>query len=121
MLATSRLTSFGLMSSDFAVHKATAMRQRAARWAEVDAASIERRIGSSRPEAMRLRMISSEPMMPVKRLLKSWAMPPVNWPITSIFWVRRRASGPPVRLPPTLGRHVPAGTIDVALFGNADP
>ena len=26
-------------------------------------------------------------MMTVSRLLKSWAMPPVSWPIASIFWI----------------------------------
>src|SRR5512144_1920093 len=31
-------------------------------------------------------------MMPVKRLLKSWAMPPVSWPTASIFCDWRRAS-----------------------------
>ena len=29
------------------------------------------------------------PMMTVRMLLKSWAMPPVNWPIASIFWAWR--------------------------------
>jgi hypothetical protein len=33
-----------------------------------------------------LRTISSDPMIPVRRLLKSWAMPLVSWPIVSIFW-----------------------------------
>ena len=26
------------------------------------------------------------PMTTMRRLLKSWAMPPVNWPTASIFW-----------------------------------
>ena len=29
------------------------------------------------------------PMMTVRMLLKSWAMPPVSWPIASIFWAWR--------------------------------
>ena len=30
--------------------------------------------------------ISRLPMTTIRRLLKSWAMPPVNWPTASIFW-----------------------------------
>ena len=86
MLATRRLISVDLMSSDW--RRANA-RSRcvsvAARSAEVEAASMKRAMSSDRSVAMRLRTRSSEPMMPVKRLLKSWAMPPVSWPIASIF------------------------------------
>ena len=31
-------------------------------------------------------------MMPVSRLLKSCAKPPVSWPTASIFWLCRSAS-----------------------------
>ena len=37
-------------------------------------------------------MSSRLPRMPVRRLLKSWAIPPVNWPMASIFWAWNRAS-----------------------------
>jgi hypothetical protein len=30
--------------------------------------------------------ISIVPVMTVRMLLKSWAMPPVSWPIACIFW-----------------------------------
>ena len=62
------------------------MRQRRARCAEVKAASIKRGIASRRPEAMRLRMMSSEPMIPVKRVLEVVAIcVRLSWPIASIF------------------------------------
>jgi hypothetical protein len=40
----------------------------------------------------RLRRSSRLPITAVRRLLKSWATPPVSWPTASIFWLCRRAS-----------------------------
>ncbi len=37
-------------------------------------------------------MVSILPMMMVRRLLKSWAMPPVSWPTASIFCACRNVS-----------------------------
>ena len=44
------------------------------------------------PDAACISSSSSEPMMPVRRLLKSCAMPPVSWPTASIFCDWRSAS-----------------------------
>src|SRR5450755_279327 len=42
---------------------------------------------------MRLCISSSEPMIAASKLLKSWAIPPVNWPIASIFWLGNNVEG----------------------------
>ena len=45
-----------------------------------------------RPWAIRVAISSRLPEMPARRLLKSWASPPVSWPTASIFWLWRSCS-----------------------------
>jgi hypothetical protein len=57
--------------------------------------------------------MSRLPTMGVSRLLKSWATPPVSWPIASIFWAWRSASCAP-QAPPAapFRRDVAADRVD---------
>ncbi|MNI69137.1 hypothetical protein D3C73_1248690 [compost metagenome] len=64
----------------------------AARWAEAVAVSRKRSRSSTRPMSRRSRTMSNADRMPVSMLLKSWAMPPVSWPIASIFCDCRSAA-----------------------------
>ncbi|MNV07651.1 hypothetical protein D3C71_980940 [compost metagenome] len=90
---TSALSSTVFESSDCRRENASKRWVKAAaRWLEAVAASRKRSIPSMRPMSRRMRMMSSEERMPVSMLLKSWAMPPVNWPIASIFCDWRRAA-----------------------------
>ena len=47
---------------------------------------LRQKLDLLRLAAAGLRSISRLPRITVSRLLKSWAMPPVSWPIASIFW-----------------------------------
>ena len=49
---------------------------------------VRRGLSSGRPRSTRSRLSSTT----LSRLLKSWATPPVSWPIASIFWLWRSAS-----------------------------
>ena len=125
MLAIRRLTSLGLVSSDWRRAKArsrcvsAAARQCGHRGRVHETRNVFRAV----PSAMRLRTRSSEPMMPVRRLLKSCAMPPVRWPIASIFCDCRSASCAAASSISAsfVGRDVPAGAIHKTIFRNANP
>ncbi len=58
----------------------------AARSTSLRAVSIYRPASGTRPCSTRRCIISKQPPMLWSMLLKSWAMPPVSWPTTSIFW-----------------------------------
>ncbi len=84
--ATRRLASVGSGSSVCWRENASRRWVRAApRLAEAIAAAARRSSSPVRPWAMRACISSMAPMMPVSRLLKSWARPPVSWPTASIF------------------------------------
>ena len=93
MPVTSRLALTGLGSSGWRREKARSRCvSAAARLAAVMAALVYRSMLSVRPWLIRRCIMSSEPITPVRRLLKSWAMPPVSWPTASIFCAWRNCS-----------------------------
>ena len=87
------LTSTALGSSGWRRAKASSRWVRAAaRLAAPIALSMKLCTSSYRPSRMRRFTTSIEPMMAVSMLLKSCAIPPVSWPIASIFCEWRSAS-----------------------------
>ena len=87
----SAFTSTGFRSSDWRREKASSRcTSDAARCADWLALSMKRSRSVVRPAATRRRITSMAPVMPWSMLLKSCAMPPVSWPMASIFWLWRR-------------------------------
>ena len=83
----------GLASSDWRREKASSRWVRpAARLADVTPMSIRLSSSSVLPRATLRRSNSILPMIPASMLFRSWAIPPVSWPIASIFCAWRRSS-----------------------------
>ncbi len=92
MLRTSAFRSVGVGSSACLRENASSREVRlAARSAACLDISSARRMRAVSLGLLRA-MVSSPPMMTVRRLLKSWATPPVSCPTASIFWDWNSAS-----------------------------